>query len=94
MLTLSQLKTLPPKTIFAKGEVENSPEGIYMTDVRRGDMMKWVAVRGGIHDWTIYIHWAEMSHDWVQQHGDKVMSGTNVKKLIECDGEAYAMYRF
>lgn len=52
-LTLEALKEMKPGTIFACGEIENSPEGIYMTDVHKGSMLKWVAKRGGIEDWAI-----------------------------------------
>lgn len=39
MLTLQMLKDMPMGTIFAQGNDEGT---------------KWVAVRGGIHDWAIY----------------------------------------
>ena len=28
MLSLKKLKEMPPKTVFAQGEIENSPDGI------------------------------------------------------------------
>jgi len=92
MLTLQKLKDMPPKTIFATGEILDNPHGINMTN--SGKRLRWVAVRGGMWDWAIYCHWAEHSAEWVSRQGDKVMSEHNIKHLVDCDDEAFAMYRF
>lgn len=91
MLTLQQLKKMKPDTIFATGTVEDSPEGVNMTG--SGKTLRWVAVRGGIHDWTIYAHTEDHNEQWIRNHGDKVMHRANIKKLVPCDDEAFAMYR-
>ena len=93
MLTIEQLKEMPPGTVFAQGEIENSPNGVYMTDTNVGRKMIWVAKRGYIHDWAIYIHWANMGIEYIISNGDKVRDITNVKKLVPCDEEAIKMYR-
>jgi len=92
-LTLQQLKDMKPGVVFADGITENSPDGVYMTNSDMGRKMIWVAKRGGIHDWAIYIHWADKSVQWVTEHGDKVTNKGNIKKLVPCDDEAFAMYR-
>lgn len=94
MLTLEQLKSLPPNTVFAKGITINDPKGVYMTSYREGDEMIWVAKRGGIHDWCIYIYWEEAGEEYCLSNGDKVMSKDNIKKLVPCNDEAFNMYRF
>lgn len=94
MLTLQQLKDMEPGSVFAKGITQNSPEGIYMIDSNIGKELTWVAKRGGIHDWAIYIHWSENGEQYVIEHGDKVNSETNIKKLVPCDEQAFGMYRF
>lgn len=94
MLTLDQLKAMPAKTVFATGEIPNSPEGIYMTDTDEGRMLLWAAKRGGYHDWTIYIHWENMGIDFVINNGDKVTSEQNIKKLVPCEDAAFELYRF
>lgn len=91
MLTLKKLKEMEPGTIFDSGLIVDSPEGINMTNSKK--MLKWVAVRGGIHDWCIYCHWSIVSHDYVKRHGDKIYSKDNIKKLVPCDDEAFKMYR-
>lgn len=93
MLTLDQLKALPQHTIFAQGVIEDSPVGINMTN--SGKLLKWVAVRGGIHDWAIYCGWdTGNTYESVKEYGDKVCSEENIKKLVPCTKEAFEMYRY
>ena len=91
MLTIEKLKEVEPRSVFARGEIVDSPDGINMTN--SGMMLKWVAVRGGIHDWTIYCDFASKGYDWIQSQGDKVGDPTNIKRLVPCDEEALKMYR-
>lgn len=93
MLTIEDLKNMPPGTIFAEGIVENSPEGVYMTDSNIGKKLMWLAKRGNIPDWCIYIHWAEEGRLFVELQGDKVCVAENIKKLVPCTDEAYKAYR-
>lgn len=93
MLTLEKLKEIPPLTIIATGEIENSPEGIYMTNSDIGRKLRWVAKRGEIHDWTIYIHWADYGLLYALTNGDKIIRPDHIKKLVPCNDEAFAWYR-
>lgn len=93
ILTLQKLKDLP-ESVFASGIVENSPEGIYMTDSDLGRELIWVAKRGQIHDWCIYLHWADNGANYAEQFGDKLRNVENIKKLVPCESEAMEMYRF
>ena len=92
MLTVDQLKAMPAQTIFATGTVPDSPEGLNMTG--SGNLLRWVAVRGGIYDWTIYTHWATNTAMWIQAHGDKVYRDAHIRKLVPCTDDAFKMYRF
>lgn len=91
MLTLKKLKEMKPSTIFLKGETIDSPDGINIMNT--GKQLRWVACRGGIHDWAVYCHLAENDWDYIKRSGDKVHDEKNIKKLVECDDEAFAMYR-
>lgn len=94
MLTLQQLKDMKPG-IFAQGETVDSPEGCNVADT--GKVIKWVAVRGYIHDWCIYTDNPYMPQDnfeMVKSNGDKISNEDNIKKLVPCDDEAFAMYRY
>ncbi len=91
MLTLQQLKDMEPDTIFATGETTDDPAGVNMTG--SGQPLRWVATRGGIHDWAIYIHTSSWSEAQIKSMGDKVHNRESVKKLVPCDDEALGMYR-
>jgi len=93
MLTLEDLKSMPPGTVFAHGEIENSMDGLYMTSSCIGRMMLWVAKRGDYHDWVVYAHWADYGIDFVINSGDKVITAENIKKLVPCNDAAFKMYR-
>ena len=92
MLTVKMLKDMPEHTVFATGLMFDNEEGLFMSG--SGKELRWVAVRGGIWDWSIYTHFADRSIEWIQREGDKVRDDTNIKKCVECDAEAFAMYRF
>ncbi|MGC9093943.1 MAG: hypothetical protein ACP5JH_11960 [Bacteroidota bacterium] len=92
MLTLEQLKTMPPFTIFATGIAIDSEDDLFVANT--GKELRWVAVRGDIHDWAIYCHFADKSEEWVAQHGEKIRDEEQIRKLVPCDGEAFRMYRY
>lgn len=93
MLTREKLKAMLPRTIFAEGIALNSPDDIFMTREHMGSKLKWIAKTGDINDWAIYIHWEYYSRDFIITNGDKVMNPHNIKRLVPCDDEAFAMYR-
>ena len=92
-LTIEDLKAMNPGEIFAEGTVENSPDGVFMTNSNIGKELCWVAKRGGYWDWAIYIHWADKGRDFVITNGDKVMTDAFIKRLVPCNDEAFNMYR-
>ena len=91
MLTIEILKYFEPG-IFRRGETTDNNNGVNMTN--SGKELRWVAVRGGIHDWAIYCHWSDKPYSWIEKHGDKIHNENHIKKLIECDDEAFQMYRY
>lgn len=82
---------MKPDTIFASGVVPNSPEGIFAS--REGGHIKWLAVRGGIHDWAIYYGWEHKSLESIRNWGDKLHNRETVISLVPCTNEALGMYR-
>jgi len=92
MLTLEQLKAIQPHTLFATGVTIDSPEGINMTN--SGKELRWVAVRGEIHDWSIYVHFSSNPVEWVRRFGDKVCREYHITKLVPATKEAMEMYRY
>jgi len=93
VLTIAELQSMKPHSVIATGTIANSPEGVYMTRNDEGRLLRWVAKRGGIHDWAIYVSWANHSEDYVMEQGDKVYSEEHIKKLVPCSIEAYDLYR-
>ena len=91
MLTLEMLKKMSPKTIFATGTSMDVADSLFMTG--SGNELRWVAERGGIHDWAIYCHFADRDVEWIRRHGDKVYSERHIRLLVECTDEAFKIYR-
>ncbi len=90
MLTIEKLKEMK-QGVFNSGTVSDNSVGINMAN--SGKLLRWVAVRGAIYDWAIYCHWADKPIEWVARHGDKIHFEEHIKKLIECNDEAFQMYR-
>ena len=96
MLTLQKLKEMKSNTIFAKGEIVDSPEGCNVANTKK--IMPWVAVRGGIHDWYIAVQnpysIGNEIWDWdkIKDWGDKIHDEENIKKLVLCNNESFEMY--
>lgn len=82
---------MEPGTIFATDVTTDDPDGVNLAG--SGELIRWVAVRGGIHDWAIYADLAHASESYIKAHGTKVHSENNIKKLVPCDDEAFNMYR-
>jgi hypothetical protein len=83
---------MPPGHEIARGEAADSPQCLNMTG--SGRILWWIALRGTIHDWTIYCHFADRHWDWIKNWGDKVHSETHIRRLVPCDDEAFEMYRY
>ena len=82
-LTRAILLDLPSSVVFKKGE-----------GVLYGQVVKWVAKRGGIDDWAIYAGPLDWSWKQVLERGEKVMSEGCIKIFVDCTDEAYARYRY
>lgn len=91
MLTLKDLKEMKPNQVFTSGIFTDSYTGIPINN--SGKMIGWVAVRGYIHDWCIYIS-DSLNIQYIIDYGDKLFLEENIKKLVPCDEEAFAMYRY
>lgn len=103
MLTLETLKGLK-EGIFASGTTEIES---YWT---RGKMVrvKWVAVRGQIHDWAIYHSLdsnfvssdedaeglLSVPNEEIARLGAKLIDKPMIEQLVKATPEAYSMYRF
>jgi hypothetical protein len=91
-LTLKKLKDMKAGTTIASGLFIDSPEGINLAN--SGQELRWVAVRGDIHDWAIYYHYSCNSELYVKDWGNKVRDEENIRKLVPCTEETFKMYRY
>lgn len=94
MLTKEEFDKLPLGQVFATGVLPNAPEGLFMTNERQGEDLRWVAKKGWGYDWAIYCHWAGHSAEWVEQSGDKVTSETHIRRCVPCTDEIFKIYRY
>lgn len=92
MMTLIDFEKIPNGVVFANGVLPNSEEGIFMT--RNGGDLRWVAKKGGGHDWAIYCFWSSYSEWYVAQHGDKVLNKTHIMRCVPCDDDVFKLYRY
>jgi len=96
MITKQLLEKTRPGEIIMTGLSINSPDGVYMTNSRYGDRLRWVVVRGSIigpgSDWAAYIHWATSDLGFVASFGDK-LSKHIVEKILVLDQYAKDSYR-
>lgn len=89
-LTLKQLEEMKPHTIFASGNT--MLEHPWKRDLQVG--VKWIATRGGIHDWAIYFTGNLKAPDKdVADFGDKLHDMKKVVELVPADDSALEMYR-
>ena len=94
-MTMKELEAVMPGTIFVKGELPNSPEGIYMTDSNRGRTLRWLAVKGrGYDDWAIYCGWEDMSWEEIRGNGDKITTKEYIQRCVPCDDDVFKRYRY
>ena len=118
MLTLKQLKEMKPDTIFASGislkehpwfnDAKSIKEGGTLEEDGRSTKVKWVAIRGYIHDWAIYhsmdanlvkadyfddpVH-LSTSDKRIADHGAKLHKEEDIKRFVPCDDLSFEMYR-
>lgn len=93
-LTKKIFDRIPHGETFATGFVENSPEGVYMTDTNRGGLLRWVAKKGFGNDWALYLSWESRSIEWIERSGDKLHNQGYIQKLVLCDPDVLELYRY
>jgi len=118
MLTIKQLKAMKPDTIFASGigliehpwfnDAKPVSEGGTLEKDGKSTKVKWIAIRGYIHDWAIYHsmdaniviadYFDDPAHlqapnETIARVGAKLHNKEKIKEFVPCDDEAFKMYR-
>lgn len=82
-LTLKELEEAAPNSIFRAGNAYI--DGIWV---------RWVAVRGTIPDWSIYLNTLYKADEWIKDYGNKVYSPDIIEKLVPFENhEVFQKYR-
>lgn len=108
-LTLDDLLSMPPHTIFKTGYAMIYPPQYEMVDSYK-IRVKYVAIRRRIHDWAIYHSFQpllnkgkwhnesdahlEASDMAISKFGTKVHNAELIRELVPCTDEAFEMYRY
>lgn len=111
MLTYENLCNMKPYEIIAKWESKivhpwfNHAKKTVDSEWKA--LVKWIAVRGWIHDWTIYHSLGfekadyfdgnshlDVSDEEILSTWTKLTNKTDIQNLVPCDKEALEMYRF
>lgn len=80
MLTREKLNKFEPGTIFASGLDFDGENGINLWNT--GELIRWVAVRGGVDDWAVYADKASKSAESVRDFGCKLSRGEATKLVL------------
>lgn len=117
-LTIKELKAMEPHKIFASGvsliehpwfnDAKPVSEGGTLELDGRSTIIKWIAIRGGYHDWAIYhsmdanfiqarylddpVH-LKVDETEIAKFGAKIHNMEKVQEFVPCDEEALKMYR-
>jgi len=90
MFTREKLDKLEPLVIFASGLDFDEEGGINMWSTH--ELLRWVAVRGEVDDWAVYVDKADKSVESVKDFGCKIFKDQAVK-LINGSQDFYDRYR-
>ena len=118
ILTIEKLKKIKPDSIFASGvgliehpwfnNARPVSEGGTLEDDGRSTKVRWIAMRGYIHDWAIYHSMdanltqadyfdnpehLNASEESIARGGAKLHNMDKVQEFVPCDEDALSMYR-
>jgi hypothetical protein len=91
MLTIERLKELPASEIFASGVVLDGTSDFNITG--KPIRLRWVAKRGYIDDWAIYVGPEKWEPRRIAEYGNKVHFEKNIRYLVHCTDDAFRRYR-
>ena len=75
-------------------DLDGMSRGVFRVGTTDG--RKWIATRGDVHDWAIYMadeYSLNSTFEYVRKYGNKVTSNNMITKLVPCTVEALNLYR-
>lgn len=92
MITLDIFKKLPNSEPFIMGLTFDDNTGVNLDGTR--ELRKFVAKKGQIDDWTLYLGMPDWDYEEVMNMGSKIYDKKNIMNVINCDKEVLNLYRF
>lgn len=91
-LALEEFLGMEKFKVFDKGLVlDNTPDFNFSGE---GVALKWVAVKGYIDDWAVYIGDNKKTFEEIGLTGDKITMERNIRHLVPCTDAVFKKYRF
>lgn len=85
MITVELLERVSPGTVIGAGVFIDGPQDANING--SGKLCRWVAVRGGIRDWAVYVGPYNWMVSDIAKSGDKV-SLNNAQRFLCIDGDS------
>lgn len=92
MLTISDFNNINDGSVFSSEVVIDRPEGIVINN--SGKSLRWVAKKGRIGDWALYIDSSEYSVHWIATYGQKIKDESIIRKILPCTDDVFKLYRY
>lgn len=92
MITLDVFKKLPNSQPFLMGLTIDDHTGVNLDGT--GQLRKFVAKKGQVDDWALYLGLPEWDYDKVMDMGSKIYDKKNITNVINCDEEVLNLYRY
>ena len=91
MLTTEQFNELPAGKIFACGFAMDGTAVFNITG--KYQQLRWVAVKGYINDWAVYVGLPYWTIRETAEKGDKIHTEGYIRHVVPCVDEVYNRYR-
>ena len=92
MLTIEEFSKYPNTEIFRTGIISDSSTGCNYDN--SGKLIKFVAKKGQIEDWAIYVGPVEWSYDDIRDWGNKLKFEDSILSCLNVSSNVLEKYRF
>lgn len=92
MITLEIFKKLPNSQPFLIGLTIDDYTGVNLNGT--GELRKFVAQKGDVDDWALYLGLPDWSYERVMEMGFKIYDKKNIMNVVNCEDEVLNLYRY
>lgn len=90
-LTMEKFSAMPAGEMFAKGFALDGTANFNITG--REQALRWVAIKGHISDWAVYVGLYAWTWERVRREGDKIHTRDFIHYVVPCTKEVMDRYR-